>query len=62
LIEKKGVKMIRLIIGLLLVLGGAGTIELDGFNISSLMFVLIGFTFMLWTVVDGTVSKKIGGQ
>jgi len=54
--------MIRLIIGLLLVLGGAGTIELDGFNISSLMFVLIGFTFMLWTIVDGTVSKKLGGE
>lgn len=51
--------MIRLIVGLILVLGGASSVVDTIPTLNALMFVLLGFTLMGWTIVDGSVAKQM---
>jgi len=55
----EGVNMIRLIVGLILVLGGAGSVVDTTPTLHAFMFVLLGFTLMGWTIADGSIAKKL---
>ena len=51
--------MIRLIVGLILVLGGASSVVDTTPTLHAFMFVLLGFTLMGWTIADGSIAKKL---
>lgn len=51
--------MIRLIIGLIVVLGAVGGLEQDTATFfEATMFALVGLSLMAWPIVDGTVNDE----
>jgi hypothetical protein len=53
--------MIRLIVGLIMILGGVGGIEssTETFPLDSLAIALTGFLLMAWSTFDGTFSEGV---
>ena len=50
--------MIRIVIGLIMIMGSAGGIEMDTATMTqALLLAIAGLCIMLWPILDGTVKE-----
>lgn len=55
--------MIRLIIGLLVVMGGVGGIEMDTATLlQGVALSIVGLALMAWPVFDGSIERQSKGN